>query len=637
MAMSWKNFPFWDLSKWYRYSPPHPEEDFFGNSASKKASQKRRKRTKAVSKRASPNEPASRVGSPQELPSHATQTEDANAHLAKRVYPTPAAAWAPPRKRFILLRCQSTPKSSRYTSGPDTMLDNPGPTTIRASLLIRVWSYGVFSVSRYHSLYKAAVRIVGRLDRLRKDIFSLHQGHKAKKQATNVATVSQYPGAYGREPYGSYHEITSVPIQEQLFRTRDKERFLRARSNEDHFTRTCVLVAICVMNAGIAVAMILLFLGDAMLRMADGVTGGLGYSGYRCHHDDYRYRDPYHLTACVFHGSADGLAISHDGVHFGLSRFPFAFCRLAIFCCPPLGDNLEPQDANDLATEFASRALQNNPVVHVFMMLGDGSDAGKDQFAALEKDLTAGFLAPDVGKRYKAWNYTGVVLRWPETTSSVTWHRMAPLLRGAGEAARLAESRSQLGRRAAPGQLGCGHGARSPPTSARRTCSSCHPPWITITPLALRYYSQRTLAALGDLNLRFLSRSLRGRQCYLFPADTYTYRIKPPDTTHSLGPGVQGPRTNRAGRMAYFETCPMADSYSKLFTDYGVEALLNDSLLVYTEPQLLARFADYMHQSLSATCMGVWNPHMDDFGGVCGYGVYPLCGALFRYYNDTHE
>nr|XP_037275239.1 uncharacterized protein LOC119167832 [Rhipicephalus microplus] len=164
------------------------------------------------------------------------------------------------------------------------------------------------------------------------------------------------------------------------------------------------------------------------------------------------------------------------------------------------------------------------------------------------------------------------------------------------------------------------------------------PPTVVNTnPLALRYYSQRTLAALGDLNLRFLSRSLRGRQCYLFPADTYTYRIKPPDTTHSLGPGVQGPRTNRAGRMAYFETCPMADSYSKLFTDYGVEALFNDSFLVYTEPQLLARFADYMHQSLSATCMGVWNPHMDDFGGVCGYGVYPLCGALFRYYNDTHE
>ncbi|KAH8028068.1 hypothetical protein HPB51_012654 [Rhipicephalus microplus] len=272
-------------------------------------------------------------------------------------------------------------------------------------------------------------------------------------QATNVATVSQYPGAYGREPYGSYHEITSVPIQEQLFRTRDKERFLRARSNEDHFTRTCVLVAICVMNAGIAVAMILLFLGDAMFEWPTAspvesdtpdtivtmskwiykyktASPPTPYDWYKVFNiSDYRYKDPYHLTACVFHGSADGLAISNDGVHFGLSRFPFAFCRLAIFCCPPLGDNLEPQDANDLATKFASRALQNNPVVHVFMMLGDGSDAGKDQFAALEKDLTAGFLAPDVGKRYKAWNYTGVVLRWPETTSSATWHRMAPLLR----------------------------------------------------------------------------------------------------------------------------------------------------------------------------------------------------------------
>ncbi|KAL1443200.1 hypothetical protein MTO96_046074 [Rhipicephalus appendiculatus] len=164
-------------------------------------------------------------------------------------------------------------------------------------------------------------------------------------------------------------------------------------------------------------------------------------------------------------------------------------------------------------------------------------------------------------------------------------------------------------------------------------------------PLALRYalslitmsyYSQRTLAALDGLNLRFLSHSLSGRQCYLFPADTYTYRIKPPDTTHSLGPGIKGPRTDSAGRMAYFETCQIASTYSKLFTDYGVEALQNDSLLVYTEPQLLAHFADYMHKSLSATCIGIWNPHMDDLGGVCGFGVYPLSGALFRYYNDTH-
>ncbi|XP_037275239.2 uncharacterized protein LOC119167832 [Rhipicephalus microplus] len=492
MAMSWKNFPFWDLSKWYRYSPPHPEEDFFGNSASKKASQKRRKRTKAVSKRASPNEPASRVGSPQELLSHATQTENANAHLAKRVYPTPAAAWAPPQ-----------------------------------------------------AVHPAAV-----------------------PEHPEEIPIHEWPGHHAGQP-GTYNDP-------------------RLTANQ-------------VFNIS-----------------------------------DYRYRDPYHLTACVFHGSADGLAISNDGVHFGLSRFPFAFCRLAIFCCPPLGDNLEPQDANDLATKFASRALQNNPVVHVFMMLGDGSDAGKDQFAALEKDLTAGFLAPDVGKRYKAWNYTGVVLRWPETTSSVTWHRMAPLLRELAK--QLASPSRGLSLGVALRQDNLGADMERVAANLGETYLFLLPPTVdNNNPLALRYYSQRTLAALGDLNLRFLSRSVRGRQCYLFPADTYTYRIKPPDTTHSLGPGVQGPRTNRAGRMAYFETCPMADSYSKLFTDYGVEALLNDSFLVYTEPQLLARFADYMHQSLSATCMGVWNPHMDDFGGVCGYGVYPLCGALFRYYNDTHE
>ncbi|XP_037501662.2 uncharacterized protein LOC119375540 [Rhipicephalus sanguineus] len=152
----------------------------------------------------------------------------------------------------------------------------------------------------------------------------------------------------------------------------------------------------------------------------------------------------------------------------------------------------------------------------------------------------------------------------------------------------------------------------------------------------LRYFSQRTLGALDDLNLRFLSRSLTGRQCYLFPADTYTYRVQPPDTTHSLGPGISGPVTNRAGRMAFFETCQIASAYSKRYTEYGVEALKNDSFLAYTEPQLLALFADYMHKSLSATCVGLWNPHMDDFGGVCGFGVFPLSDALFRYYNDTH-
>lgn len=73
VAMSWRNFPFWDLSKWYRYSPPHPEEDSLWASASKKAAQKRRRRTKSASRRVLSNEPQSRGGSPQEMQSHATQ------------------------------------------------------------------------------------------------------------------------------------------------------------------------------------------------------------------------------------------------------------------------------------------------------------------------------------------------------------------------------------------------------------------------------------------------------------------------------------------------------------------------------------------------------------------------------------
>ncbi|XP_049526295.1 chitinase-3-like protein 2 isoform X2 [Dermacentor silvarum] len=153
----------------------------------------------------------------------------------------------------------------------------------------------------------------------------------------------------------------------------------------------------------------------------------------------------------------------------------------------------------------------------------------------------------------------------------------------------------------------------------------------------IRYFSQTTLDTLYSLNLRFLSRNVSGHLCYLFPADTYTYRVQPPDTTKSLGPGIQGPVTKNAGRIAYFETCKIASAYSKRFTDYGVEALHGDSFLAYTEPQLLGRFVDYMHERASATCVGIWDPQMDDFGDACGFGEYPLTSATFRFYNDTHQ
>ncbi|KAH7972582.1 hypothetical protein HPB52_013635 [Rhipicephalus sanguineus] len=304
--------------------------------------------------------------------------------------------------------------------------------------------------------------------------------------------ANQDPGAYGLEPYGAYRDVTSSPMEEQLQRTYQKGRFHRAPSNEMYFTRACVLVAICLLNVSNV--------------------------------SDYRYRDPYHQTACVFHASADGLAISNDGVRFGLSRFPFALCRMVIFCCPSLGDNLEPEHTDDLMTEFASRALRNNPVVHTFMMLGDGSDADEAQFTALQSRLAADVVAPDVGKWYKAWSYTGLVLRWPETTSAATWHRMAPLLKKLAK--QLASPSRDLSLGVALRQNSFGPDLERIAFNLGKTYLFLLPPAMenSNNGHTLRYFSQRTLGALDDLNLRFLSRSLTGRQCYLFPADTYTYR-----------------------------------------------------------------------------------------------------------------
>ncbi|KAL1450342.1 hypothetical protein MTO96_043923 [Rhipicephalus appendiculatus] len=105
----------------------------------------------------------------------------------------------------------------------------------------------------------------------------------ANQQATNYATRTQYPGAYGREPYGVHHDASSLPVQEPLQRTYDKARSPRAPSNEVCFTRTCVLVAICMINASIVVAMLLLFLSDTMFSLPTASPEDTG--GDFCHWD----------------------------------------------------------------------------------------------------------------------------------------------------------------------------------------------------------------------------------------------------------------------------------------------------------------------------------------------------------------
>ncbi|KAH9371031.1 hypothetical protein HPB48_000047 [Haemaphysalis longicornis] len=105
----------------------------------------------------------------------------------------------------------------------------------------------------------------------------------------------------------------------------------------------------------------------------------------------------------------------------------------------------------------------------------------------------------------------------------------------------------------------------------------------------------------------------------------------------SLGPGIQGPVTRLPGRMAHFETCHLVESYERVERSYDVLASLNNSWLSYTTNALLGHFLDKLHENVSDTCLGIWNPHWDDFGNVCGEKrSYPLTRAIFRLYNDSY-
>ncbi|KAH6925753.1 hypothetical protein HPB50_009713 [Hyalomma asiaticum] len=612
---NWKNFPFWDLSKWYRYSPPRSDEASLqiSNASLKKAPapSKHRRRTKVSKKRVSPNNAPSRGISPQEKQANAaeSQVENVATQLPRQAVPQPAVPWVP--------------------------LPSVGPAAIP-----------------------------GRFDECLLPDWPIHQTAQHAAYRDPRFTVNQGPAAYGQEPDGAYRELAGWPMQE-LQRSYEKERYLRTAGNEAHFTRSCILVAAFMINASILIALLLLLVGDAVFSWAPTFspdpTDTLG-TGINLLYKITTVRPPLHWyqarmntisarsehqrlpiqrslpSVCVRFPRVlpKGSRYPRGASGSGCPGFPFALCHLALFCCPSLGANLEPERIDALMTQFATRARHLNRVSQPFMMLGNGSHASKAKFTVLLNDLAAGVLAQDGVDWYKAWNYTGIVLRWPDDTTAEAWHRMAPVLR---------QLSRQLASRGRNLRLGVALRQDSYGSDLERIAAKLGKTYLFLLPPSmegkyyehtLRYFSERTLGTLDDLNLRFLSRNLTGYQCYLFPADTYTYRINPPDMTHSLGPGIRGPVTNYAGRMAYFETCKIASTYSKHIASYGVEAVRDDSLLAYTEPQLLGRFADYMHNTLSATCMGIWNPHMDDFGGVCGSGEFPLTGALFRPYNDTH-
>ncbi|KAL3197984.1 hypothetical protein MRX96_044561 [Rhipicephalus microplus] len=369
--------------------------------------------------------------------------------------------------------------------------------------------------------------------------------------------------------------------------------------------------------------------------------------------NDPRYTDPYHKTVCVFHADAVGLTVRSErlgnSVTFRLSYFPFALCRVALFCCPSLAANLEPgpEHPDWLMRSFVVSA-QGNPFLSVFMVLGNGSPASEPQFDKLLDDLEAQRLNDIVGSWYEERGYAGMVLRWPETASNATWNRMLKLL------AWLQKTLSQ----SVGLKLGVALRQDAVGPDFTQLASSLGPVSLFLLPPSMpaskyqgrtiRYFSESTLTHLGQLYTNYFApdgangTALAQSVCYLLPADAYTFKVTPRPNSPprpsepALGPGVEGNVTRVAGRMAYFESCQLGPESRKLRMRYGTVATLLDNWVSYTEPQQLANFLDILHDNASATCMGLWNPQWDDIGELCGTRVYPLARVVFRHYNDTH-
>ncbi|XP_037499638.1 probable chitinase 10 isoform X1 [Rhipicephalus sanguineus] len=369
--------------------------------------------------------------------------------------------------------------------------------------------------------------------------------------------------------------------------------------------------------------------------------------------NDPRYTDPHHQTVCVFHADAVGLTVRSKSlgasVAFKLSYFPFALCRVVLFCCPSLAANLEPgpEHPEQLMRRFVVSA-QGNRFLSAFVMLGNGSSASEPQFNKLLDDLEAQSLDNVVGTWYKERGYAGVVLRWPETASDESWKRMPKLL------AWLKQTLSQ----SVGLKLGVALRQDAVGPDFTQLASSLGPVSLFLLPpdmpaskyqgQTIRYFSEATLMHLRQLYTNYFASgdtndtALANSVCYLLPADAYTFKVTPRNDSaprpseQSLGPGVEGNVTRVAGRMAYFESCRLGPESRTLEMHYGTVATLLDNWVSFTKPPQLATFLDSLHDNMSATCMGLWNPQWDDFGELCGTQAYPLAMVAFRLYNDTH-
>ncbi|XP_077537572.1 putative chitinase 10 [Haemaphysalis longicornis] len=157
------------------------------------------------------------------------------------------------------------------------------------------------------------------------------------------------------------------------------------------------------------------------------------------------------------------------------------------------------------------------------------------------------------------------------------------------------------------------------------------------------YFSEGTLVRLWELYHHGFNSSYASSICYMLPAETYSFKVHASRNftatpqVPAIGPGVKGSATGQPGRMAYFETCRIVTRYQKIAHEYGMVAARHNSWLSFTTPPLLSKFIAVLHNNLSASCLGLWNPQWDDFADICGHKMaYPLLRTVFKAHDDSN-
>lgn len=121
--------------------------------------------------------------------------------------------------------------------------------------------------------------------------------------------------------------------------------------------------------------------------------------------------------------------------------------------------------------------------------------------------------------------------------------------------------------------------------------------------------------------------------CVMLPADTFvmhtSVEIDEPEigghaATSSVEPEPPETSIRRFGRAAFFETCAIPHPYDPKWLHFLPVSYPMDSQRSFVTIERLGDFVTRLRSMTNIRCMGIWNPHCDDFVGICKRGPYPL-------------